>query len=43
MNRLERAQGGEVALKETGQVEAEIGDVFVIETPGGGGYGKVKD
>jgi len=43
VNRLERAQGGEVALKETGQVEAEIGDVFVIETPGGGGYGKVKD
>ncbi len=39
-NRLERADGSVVSLKETGQVEAEAGDVFVIETPGGGGYGK---
>lgn len=40
LNRLERATGDDVALQETGQVEAEAGDVFVIETPGGGGYGK---
>jgi 5-oxoprolinase (ATP-hydrolysing) len=40
LNRLERANGSDVALQETGQVEAEAGDVFVIETPGGGGYGK---
>ena len=41
VNRLERADGSEVHLNETGQVEAGTGDVFVIETPGGGGYGKV--
>ncbi|NQU55935.1 MAG: hydantoinase B/oxoprolinase family protein, partial [Rhodospirillales bacterium] len=39
-NRLERADGNVISLKETGQVEAQVGDVFVIETPGGGGYGK---
>jgi 5-oxoprolinase (ATP-hydrolysing) len=42
INRLERADGSVVSLKETGQVEAKAGDVFVIETPGGGGYGKAK-
>ncbi len=39
-NRLERCDGSEVHLDETGQVEANPGDVFVVETPGGGGYGK---
>ena len=39
INKLERVDGQSVALDETGQLEAEAGDVFVIETPGGGGYG----
>jgi len=38
-NRLEQASGEVVRLAGTGKVEAEPGDVFVIETPGGGGYG----
>ena len=41
INRLERADGRVIKLTETGQVEVEAQDVFVIETPGGGGYGKV--
>ena len=28
-----------VDLKGCDQIEMETGDVFVIETPGGGGYG----
>ncbi len=39
INRLLRADGGEQALDATARVEAGPGDVFVIETPGGGGYG----
>ena len=39
-NRLERSDGSELILAETAQVEAGPGDVFVVETPGGGGYGK---
>ncbi len=38
-NRLERANGEIVQLTGTGRIDAETGDVFVIETPGGGGYG----
>jgi 5-oxoprolinase (ATP-hydrolysing) len=39
-NRVERAGGGGVvALDHIGSVEMAAGDVFVIETPGGGGYG----
>ncbi len=38
-NRVERADGSRVDLKGCDQIEMEIGDVFVIETPGGGGYG----
>jgi 5-oxoprolinase (ATP-hydrolysing) len=38
-NRVERADGTVEALEATGQVEMEAGDVFVISTPGGGGYG----
>ncbi len=40
LNRLERIGGSKVLMADTGQVEASPGDVFVIETPGGGGYGK---
>nr|MBA2721642.1 hydantoinase B/oxoprolinase family protein [Methylibium sp.] len=43
-NRVERAgEGGRPSSVETlghiGSVEMRPGDVFVIETPGGGGYG----
>ncbi|CAN5419929.1 hydantoinase B/oxoprolinase family protein [soil metagenome] len=39
INRVERADGSVVALDHIGSVEMAPGDVFVIETPGGGGYG----
>ncbi len=38
-NRVKRADGGRAALSGIGKVEMGAGDVFVIETPGGGGYG----
>ncbi len=38
-NYVERADGGRVALSGIDKVEMGAGDVFVIETPGGGGYG----
>ncbi len=38
-NRVERAAGGAVALAGCDSVEVYPGDVLVIETPGGGGYG----
>ena len=39
INRVERADGRVEILGGTATVEMEPGDVFVIETPGGGGYG----
>ena len=39
INRVERADGRVETLGHIGQVEMAAGDVFVIETPGGGGYG----
>ncbi len=38
-NRVERATGEPVELGGSGQAEMRPGDVFVIETPGGGGVG----
>ncbi len=38
-NRIERADGVLEQLPATGKTRVERGDVFVIETPGGGGYG----
>jgi 5-oxoprolinase (ATP-hydrolysing) len=38
-NRVERADGSVEDLAGTARIEVEPGDVFVIETPGGGGYG----
>ena len=38
-NWVERADGGRTVLGGTGKTEVHPGDVFVIETPGGGGYG----
>ena len=39
INRVERADGRVEPLDHIGSVEVGPGDVFVIETPGGGGYG----
>ncbi len=39
VNRVERADGRVETLPHIGQAEMQPGDVFVIETPGGGGYG----
>jgi len=39
INRVERADGSVVKLGHIGSVEMAPGDVFVIETPGGGGFG----
>ena len=41
VNRVERADGTVEALDHIGQVQMRPGDVFVIETPGGGGWGEV--
>jgi 5-oxoprolinase (ATP-hydrolysing) len=38
-NWVERADGSRVDLPHIGSVEMQPGDVFVIETPGGGGFG----
>jgi 5-oxoprolinase (ATP-hydrolysing) len=37
--RIERGNGETVHLGSTGQAQVQPGDVFVIETPGGGGFG----
>ena len=39
INRVERADGSVEALGHIGSVELQPGDQFVIETPGGGGWG----
>ena len=39
VNRVERADGREEPLGHIGSAEMRPDDVFVIETPGGGGYG----
>jgi 5-oxoprolinase (ATP-hydrolysing) len=38
-NWVEHADGRVTELGHQGQVEMAAGDLFVIETPGGGGYG----
>jgi 5-oxoprolinase (ATP-hydrolysing) len=38
-NYVQRAGGGRVELGPTDRTEMAAGDVFVVETPGGGGYG----
>jgi 5-oxoprolinase (ATP-hydrolysing) len=42
INRVERADGTVEPLDHIGQVQMGAGDVFVIETPGGGGWGAVQ-
>jgi 5-oxoprolinase (ATP-hydrolysing) len=39
VNRVERTDGNIEMLEHIGSTEMAVGDVFVIETPGGGGYG----
>ena len=39
INSVEHADGSVTRLSGTDQIELKAGDVFVIETPGGGGYG----
>jgi 5-oxoprolinase (ATP-hydrolysing) len=41
INRVERADGSAVALDHIASIEMGENDVFVIETPGGGGFGPV--
>ena len=40
INRIERSSGSVEVLPATASVTVAPGDVMVIETPGGGGYGK---
>ena len=40
VNRLELAAGGSRDLPGCASVEVNAGDALVIETPGGGGYGR---
>ena len=40
INRVERADGRSEPLDYIGSVDMQPGDVFVIETPGGGGWGE---
>jgi N-methylhydantoinase B/oxoprolinase/acetone carboxylase alpha subunit len=42
-NWIERANGTKERLAGTAMVAMQTGDVFVIETPGGGGYGHKTD
>ena len=38
-NRVVRKDGSTVELPGSAKIEMNAGDVFIIETPGGGGYG----
>jgi 5-oxoprolinase (ATP-hydrolysing) len=39
-NHVERKDGSVVELKGTDRIDMQPGDCFIIETPGGGGFGK---
>ena len=39
-NWVDRADGSRTLLGFADETQVAAGDVFVIETPGGGGYGK---
>lgn len=41
-NYVERVDGSIEELPHIGKAAMQPGDVFVIETPGGGGYGTLK-
>ena len=38
-NTVEHVNGSTTQLSGTDQIDLEAGDTFIIETPGGGGYG----
>ena len=40
LTQVERADGSVQALDYIGSVTMQPGDVFVVETPGGGGWGQ---
>ncbi len=40
--RVERADGAVIELAATAEVQMRPGDVFVVETPGGGGFGALE-
>ncbi|MES1151273.1 MAG: hydantoinase B/oxoprolinase family protein, partial [Dongia sp.] len=40
-NSVERKDGSVLELQGTDKAEMQPGDTFVIETPGGGGYGAI--
>ncbi|NCP55166.1 MAG: hydantoinase B/oxoprolinase family protein, partial [Rhodoferax sp.] len=42
-NRVLRAEGSVEVLGHIGQAEMAVGDIFEIQTPGGGGYGDASD
>ncbi len=42
-NRVEHVDGSVTQLSGTDQIELKQADVFVIETPGGGGYGTIDE
>jgi 5-oxoprolinase (ATP-hydrolysing) len=42
-NWLERADGSRVEMGGTDRTRARPGDTFVIETPGGGGFGPASE
>jgi 5-oxoprolinase (ATP-hydrolysing) len=42
VNRVVRADGSEEVLSATASAAMAAGDVFVVETPGGGGYGQAQ-
>ncbi|MEI6738227.1 MAG: hydantoinase B/oxoprolinase family protein [Pseudomonadota bacterium] len=39
-NWLEREDGQHITLSYSDEITVAAGDVFVLETPGGGGYGQ---
>ena len=43
MNKIERVDGTQETLPSQAQATMAVGDVFVIETPGGGGFGQEDD
>jgi 5-oxoprolinase (ATP-hydrolysing) len=42
LNYVERADGSRIALGPQDSIQLSPGDLFVIETPGGGGYGQAE-
>ncbi len=43
VNRIRRRDGSEETLPGTAHARVEAGDVLIVETPGGGGYGEKTD